>query len=138
MARSLERGLTAEGYVVDVCFDGAAGLEAATNESYAAILLDVKLPLRNGFALVAELRNVGCSTAVLMLTAKDGSGIKPKPLMPGPMTTSPNRSPIRCFLLDCELSCVVPVRIHRRCSTLVICHSILVRASVAGARWRYR
>jgi DNA-binding response OmpR family regulator len=72
MARSLERGLSAEGYVVDVCFDGVAGLEAATNETYAAILLDVMLPLRNGFSVVAEMRSVGCATPVLMLTAKDG------------------------------------------------------------------
>ena len=72
MASSLTRGLSAEGYVVDVAHDGQSGLDAALDVEYDAILLDVMLPRRNGFAVVAELRAQGRTTPVLMLTAKDG------------------------------------------------------------------
>ena len=72
MAGSLQRGLVAEGYVVDVANDGVAGLAAATDVDYDAIVLDVMLPKRNGFSVVAELRAAGRATPVLMLTAKDG------------------------------------------------------------------
>jgi two-component system, OmpR family, response regulator len=72
MAGSLERGLAAEGYQVDVAFDGQAGLAAALDVDYDAIILDVMLPLKNGFAVVADIRTAGSTTPVLMLTAKDG------------------------------------------------------------------
>ena len=72
MAASLERGLTAEGYVVDVAADGERGRSMATEADYDVILLDIMLPKVNGFALVAELRRFGSSTPVLMLTAKTG------------------------------------------------------------------
>ncbi len=72
MAGSLQRGLVAEGYLVDVANDGAQGLEAALGVDYDAIVLDVMLPERNGFSVVAELRAAGLITPVLMLTAKDG------------------------------------------------------------------
>ena len=72
MAASLERGLSAEGYVVDVANDGVKGLAAALDVNYDAIILDIMLPGRNGFAVVAALRAAGQATPVLMLTAKDG------------------------------------------------------------------
>ena len=72
MAGSLQRGLLAEGYLVDVAHDGAQGLETALGADYDAIVLDVMLPKRNGFSVVAELRAAGLATPVLMLTAKDG------------------------------------------------------------------
>lgn len=72
MAGSLQRGLAAEGYLTDIATDGAAGLRSALDVDYDAILLDVMLPKRNGFSVVAELRAAQRSTPVLMLTAKDG------------------------------------------------------------------
>jgi two-component system, OmpR family, response regulator len=72
MAGSLRRGLEAEGYAVDVVHDGQKGLELALDIDYDAVILDVMLPKRNGFSVVAELRAAKCSTPVLMLTAKDG------------------------------------------------------------------
>jgi two-component system, OmpR family, response regulator len=72
MAASLCRGLTAEGYVVKVAVDGQLGLWMATEDDYDAVVMDIMLPKMNGFALVTELRRAGCSTPVLMLTAKTG------------------------------------------------------------------
>ncbi|MHA7862156.1 response regulator transcription factor [Tessaracoccus sp. Y36] len=72
LARALQRGLTAEGFAVDVAHDGDAGLTMATHGDYDAIVLDIMLPRRNGYAVTAELRKRGVWTPVLMLSAKDG------------------------------------------------------------------
>lgn len=70
--RPLERGLTAEGFVVDVAHDGDRGLDLARFGDYDAIVLDIMLPRRNGYDVVAALRAEQVWTPVLMLSAKDG------------------------------------------------------------------
>jgi two-component system OmpR family response regulator len=72
LARALQRGLTAEGYVVDVAEDGIAGLEAARHEGYDAVVLDIMLPRLNGYRIIQTLRDEGNWVPVLMLSAKDG------------------------------------------------------------------
>jgi two-component system OmpR family response regulator len=72
LARSLDRGLRAEGFAVDVATDGTDGLWRATENAYDAIVLDIMLPGTNGFRVCATLRERGIWTPILMLTAKDG------------------------------------------------------------------
>ncbi|MGV8968352.1 MAG: response regulator transcription factor [Cellulomonas sp.] len=72
LVRALVRGLTAEGFAVDVAYDGDSGLELATDTDYDAIVLDVMLPRRNGYDVVTALRERDVWTPVLMLSAKDG------------------------------------------------------------------
>ncbi len=72
MAETLRRGLTNEGFVVDVTGDGVSGLWAATENPYDVILLDLMLPLKNGYDVLKELRERRIWSPVLMLTAKDG------------------------------------------------------------------
>ena len=72
LARSLERGLHAEGFAVDVAADGTEGLWQATEHEFDAIVLDIMLPGTNGFRVCAALRERGIWTPILMLTAKDG------------------------------------------------------------------
>jgi two-component system OmpR family response regulator len=71
MAALLRRGLEEEGHAVDVAVDGPEGLWLATENSYAAIVLDVMLPGFDGFELCRRLRAAGDWTPVLMLTARD-------------------------------------------------------------------
>jgi DNA-binding response OmpR family regulator len=71
-AESLRRGLAAEGHVVVLSTDGNDGLWRASNETFDAIVLDVMLPIRNGFLVCAELRKAGNWTPILVLTAKAG------------------------------------------------------------------
>jgi two-component system OmpR family response regulator len=71
LANLLERGLGEEGHVVDVASTGASALWMARAVSYDAIVLDVMLPERAGFAVCAELRDAGVWSPVLMLTARD-------------------------------------------------------------------
>src|SRR5689334_13300233 len=72
LARALQRGLAAEGYVVDVAADGMTGLEAARHEGYDAVVLDIMLPRLSGYRIVQALRDEGNWVPVLMLSAKDG------------------------------------------------------------------
>ena len=72
LTRALQRGLAAEGFAVDVAHDGETGLALATHGEYDVIVLDVMLPRRSGYDVVAALRERGVWTPVLMLSAKDG------------------------------------------------------------------
>jgi two-component system alkaline phosphatase synthesis response regulator PhoP len=62
--------LEAEGYQVDTAMDGPAGLAKAGGGEYDVVILDVMLPGKSGFDVCRELRQKGCDTAILMLTAK--------------------------------------------------------------------
>ncbi len=74
VARFIERGLREEGFIVESALDGEAGLSKARGGSFDLVILDVMLPLRDGFSVLRELRAGGLSMRVLMLTARDGVG----------------------------------------------------------------
>jgi two-component system alkaline phosphatase synthesis response regulator PhoP len=62
--------LSREGYQVETCADGEAGLRAAVEQSFDLVILDLMLPLKSGLDVCRELRQAGRSTPVLMLTAR--------------------------------------------------------------------
>jgi two-component system OmpR family response regulator len=70
LAGALGRGLRHEGYAVDVVADGDAALVQAAVWDYDGIVLDVMLPVRDGLAVCRTLRERGCWSPVLMLTAR--------------------------------------------------------------------
>ncbi|MER6689932.1 response regulator transcription factor [Streptomyces minutiscleroticus] len=72
LALSLAKGLTAEGYAVDVVHDGLEGLQRAGEGAYDLVVLDIMLPGLNGYRVCAALRAAGNDVPILMLTAKDG------------------------------------------------------------------
>ena len=72
LGRALQRGLTAEGYRVDLATDGIDGLEAARHEAYDTVILDIMLPRLSGYRVVRTLREEGIWVPVLILSAKDG------------------------------------------------------------------
>lgn len=65
----MQEYLTAEGFSVDMAHDGQQALEKTAAGTYDAIVLDVMLPIHNGFDVLRKLRDY-CQTPVLMLTAK--------------------------------------------------------------------
>jgi two-component system, OmpR family, response regulator len=71
MAGLLHRGLSEEGYAVDVSRTGADALWAATENPYDLIVLDVMLPDLDGFDVCRRLRSADRWAPVLMLTARD-------------------------------------------------------------------
>jgi DNA-binding response OmpR family regulator len=72
LSNILLQGLKEEGMAVDVARDGVAGLAAAAQAPYDALILDVMLPKKSGFQVLQELRATGDKTPVLMLTARSG------------------------------------------------------------------
>jgi DNA-binding response OmpR family regulator len=70
MRTALADLLAAEGYRVLTATDGATGLERAVREKPDLVLLDIMMPKLDGFAVCAELRRLGHTEPVLLLTAK--------------------------------------------------------------------
>ena len=68
----LLRALRKDGYAVDSAADGEEGLHKALSTDYDAIVLDVMLPVLDGWELLARLRKTK-ATPVLMLTVRDRS-----------------------------------------------------------------
>ena len=64
--------LRREGYDVETAADGDEGFRRASSEPFNLIVLDVMLPLRNGFDVCRDLRQARIQTPVLMLTARGG------------------------------------------------------------------
>jgi len=68
-ARMLAKGLRQESYAVDTALDGQSGIEKALSHLYDLVILDVRLPLKDGWTVYSELRQAGIQIPLLMLTA---------------------------------------------------------------------
>jgi len=71
MAELLKKGLEEENHRVALAFDGLEGLELAKAYEFEAIVLDLMLPLLDGFEIARRLRHAGNQTPILILTARD-------------------------------------------------------------------
>jgi len=72
----LKAGLTQAGYAVDWLRDGEAAVAALSTEAFAAVVLDLGLPKRDGLSVLQWLRGRKDATPVLILTARDQLGDK--------------------------------------------------------------
>jgi len=72
LAAGLRKGLEAEGFAVDVAYNGTDALWMARENPFDAIVLDVMLPGANGYQVCRTLRSESNWTPILMLTAKIG------------------------------------------------------------------
>lgn len=79
LARTIEQVLI-EKYDIDKAYDGEEGVLYAKQGIYDAIILDLMLPIMNGYEVLQELRKNKIFTPVLILTAKDAVGDKVKGL----------------------------------------------------------
>ena len=68
----LEELLKSRGYDVDVAYDGARGADKALGNTYQLIILDLMMPIKDGFEVLREIR-VSSDTPVIILTARDDS-----------------------------------------------------------------
>ena len=67
----LRFNLQKEGYATLEAYDGKAGLDLALGENPDLILLDLMLPVMNGFEVCKTIRDKGLSTPVLIITARE-------------------------------------------------------------------
>jgi len=72
LADATARGLRSHGHAVDLAHTLAAARRQIRLESYDVLLLDLGLPDGDGTTLLAELRDEGATTPVIVLTARDG------------------------------------------------------------------
>ena len=70
-AAFLAKGLREAGFAVDLARDGETGLARACATKFDLFIVDIMLPNKNGWELVAELRRDGVRTPILFLTARD-------------------------------------------------------------------
>ncbi len=67
------RSLSEQHYAVDTAADGVSGWECVESTTYDLMVIDVGLPKLNGIALCQKIRDRGCATPILLMTAKNGS-----------------------------------------------------------------
>lgn len=70
LARFVDLELKHEGYETEIRYDGRSGLEAALNEDWDVILLDLMLPELNGLEVCRRIRPVK-DTPIIIMTARD-------------------------------------------------------------------
>ncbi len=70
IAQFVVKGLKQAGYAVDHAADGEEGQHLLRSEPYDAAVVDIMLPKLDGLSLVAAIRDAGCRTPVIFLSAK--------------------------------------------------------------------
>jgi len=70
IATFIERGLRAHGFTPTIVTDGPSAYDYASSGSFDLLLLDIGLPLLDGFAVLRRLRRDGNSIPVIVLTAR--------------------------------------------------------------------
>ena len=71
MAAVLKKGLEADNHRVTLAFDGRSGLDLASTMEFDVVVLDLMLPVIDGFEVARRLRKSDNQTPILMLTARD-------------------------------------------------------------------
>src|SRR5205807_8381798 len=70
-AAYLAKGLGEAGFQITTARDGDEGLELALTSTFDLFIIDVMLPKRDGWAIVATLKRKEIRTPLLLLTARD-------------------------------------------------------------------
>jgi len=71
IADFIRKGLSEQGYAVDVAYDGEEALQWVDVAEFDIVILDIMLPVRDGISVCRALRARGLRTPILMLTARD-------------------------------------------------------------------
>lgn len=70
VAALVRAGLEEQGFVADVCHDGNSALRMAGSEAYAALVMDIMVPGRDGLSVLRQLRESRNNVPVILLTAR--------------------------------------------------------------------
>jgi DNA-binding response OmpR family regulator len=128
LSQLLSEYLTTEGFEVAVAYDGEAGIQHATQGQFSAIILDVMLPIYNGFEVLKILRKTH-QTPVLMLTAKGdtvdrviGLEIGADDYLPKPCDPRELVARIRAILRRSTSNELSPVKLEKIASGSLVLH----------------
>ncbi len=70
IADFVKKGLTEQGFLVELCDHGDEAMERILHQAYDAIVLDIMLPGRDGLSILRQFRKKGHTTPVILLTAR--------------------------------------------------------------------
>jgi len=73
LVRNLKKSFEIEQYVVDIAYDGESGLQKAIKHDYDVVILDLMLPLKDGFEVCREIRKRQITIPIIILTALDST-----------------------------------------------------------------
>lgn len=76
VAGLVKKGLEEHGFEVDIAYDGLMGLKMFQQTIYQLLIIDINLPVMNGFDLCKEIRTENNRVPILMLTALSGTDNK--------------------------------------------------------------
>jgi two-component system OmpR family response regulator len=76
LAAGLRKGLEAEGFAVDLAFDGVDGLWLVRENEYDLVVLDIMLPGLDGLQVCAAMRAAEIWTPILVLTARESERVE--------------------------------------------------------------
>ncbi|PSF34230.1 response regulator [Aphanothece hegewaldii CCALA 016] len=71
IAAFLEKGLRKNGYNTAIATDGEQALELSYRQNFDLLLLDLGLPIKDGWTVLQELRHQGKLMPVIVVTARD-------------------------------------------------------------------
>jgi DNA-binding response OmpR family regulator len=69
IANTLKIGLVENGFAVEVAYDGMMGLRLFETQSFHLVVLDINLPVMNGYELCKKIRAKNAQIPVIMITA---------------------------------------------------------------------
>ncbi len=76
LADLLKAGLEEQGYLVDIAYDGYIGKSLVIRNNYDLVILDINLPLINGYDLCKDIRAYNNEIPIIMLTAMSSADNK--------------------------------------------------------------
>lgn len=135
----LRKGFMESGFIVDLARDGGTGLNLACNGRYDAIVLDVMLPVLDGFQVLGSIRRASM-TPVLMLTARDDVADRVRGLETGADDYRSKVKPCKSRLRDRSPSCLPRCAQNGRpgCAARQRCGPEPDVSSLAAAHWQLR
>lgn len=71
IASFVEKGLTSNGFTTTLVADGESAVQYALTGGFDLVILDIGLPIRDGFTVLRTLREAQVTTPVIILTARD-------------------------------------------------------------------
>ena len=83
LAAFLQKGLRKSGYVTSVAEDGEKAVEQASSKEFDLMVLDLGLPIKDGFTVLRELRSKGKKFPIIVVTARSDDQDKAKAIYYG-------------------------------------------------------
>ena len=83
LAAFLQKGLRKNGYVTCIAEDGKQAVEIALSKDFDLMVLDLGLPIKDGFRVLQELRSKGKKLPVIIVTARNDEEDEQKAIASG-------------------------------------------------------